>query len=102
MRPIKSSRAAACPALEQRADPRIKSAFVVRVANLSQQTETRAGLLLDRSTRGMKIRTALPFSVGDVVRIDLPESTVLTEVVHFSGGVSEEIEVGLKLRLFVS
>jgi len=99
---LKSSGAAACAALEQRADPRLKSASAVRVANLSQQTETRAGLLLDLSTRGMRIRTALPFSIGDVVRIDLPESSALTEVVHFSGGVSDEVEVGLKLRLFVS
>jgi PilZ domain len=102
MRGMKSSGASVCPALEQRADPRLKSASVVRVSNLSQRTETRPGLLLNASARGMRIRTALPFSIGDVVRIDLPESTVLTEVVHFSGGVSQEIEVGLKLRLFVS
>jgi hypothetical protein len=99
---MKSSGAAVCPALEQRANTRSKSASMVRVSNLSQGTEMSAGLLLDLSTRGMRVRAALPFSIGDVVRIELPESTVLAEVVHFSRGVSEETEVGLKLRLFVS
>ena len=45
---------------------------------------------------GMRIHAALPFGIGDAVRVDLPKFMVLAEVVHATS-VSETAEVGLKL-----
>src|SRR5437764_15291410 len=81
---------------EQRADRRCKSAAVVRLSNVSQGTEIVEGLLLDISARGMRIEAALPFSIGDAVRVDLPGSTVLGEVVHYSRAGTARVEVGLR------
>jgi hypothetical protein len=94
-------RAAACsteedPIVERRANPRFNSASVVLITNLSRATKAFQGLMLDLSTTGMRVETTLPFHIGDAVRVDLPNVTVLAEVVHYAV-ISKRAEVGLAI-----
>jgi PilZ domain-containing protein len=79
-----------------RAASRYKVLSAVLVTNLTQVTQKIQGWLLDVSTTGMRINAALPFSVGDAVRVDLAKFMVLAEVIHVAS-VSDTLEVGLKL-----
>jgi PilZ domain-containing protein len=79
-----------------RADPRYETASAVLVTNLTQVTEQVQGWLLDVSITGMRIDAALPFGIGDAVRVDLQNFMILGEVIHVTS-VSETVEVGLKL-----
>jgi hypothetical protein len=79
-----------------RADPRYKIVSAVLVTNLTQVTQTVQGSLIDVSTTGMRIDAALPFRVGDAVRVDLASFMVLAEVIHVTSA-SDTLKVGLKL-----
>jgi hypothetical protein len=75
---------------------RYKTAAAVLITNLTLKSKMVDGLLLNVSPNGMRIEACLTFRVGDAVRVDLRDSTVLAEVVHYSK-VSERFDVGLKL-----
>jgi hypothetical protein len=80
---------------EHRANERYITASFARVTNLSQGTEQALALLLDVSSAGMRIQTALRVDVNDAVRIDVPDLILLAEVVRWRS-LSEGMDVGLK------
>ena len=82
--------------VNRRRKPRTSARGLVILSWGDGEERVGAGVVLDRSARGMRIRHDLPLLLGDTVRVVIPEQTVLAQVVWVAD-LSGSREAGLRL-----